>query len=233
LKKEKQGVSLLLSLSHKIQTIMRTQTSILIFIGIMLAQTVFAQNIQLPAPDRKGGVPLMKALNDRQTSREFSEKELSLQDLSDFCWAAWGFNRDDKRTAPSSQNKQEMDLYVVIAKGVYLYNAGTNQLTQIKKDDVRAACGKQEFVAKAPVNFIYVANLEKRDVKAGTEITAEHLIESKTNSGFMAQNVYLVAASKGINCVVRGWIDADECAKALNLKPMQKVILGQTLGYKK
>jgi len=212
---------------------MKNKISILLFIGIMLVQTIFTQNIQLPAPDRKGGVPLMKALNDRQTSREFSEKELSLQDLSDFCWAAWGFNRDDKRTAPSSQNKQEMDLYVVMAKGAYLYNAKDNQLIIINNNDIRASCGKQDFVAKAPVNFIYVANLEKRDVKAGTEITAEHLIESKTNSGFMAQNVYLVAASKGLNCVVRGWIDADECAKALVLKPMQKVILGQTLGYKK
>lgn len=212
---------------------MKIQTSILIFIAIMLGQTVFAQNIQLPAPDRKGGVPLMKALNDRQTSREFSDKDLSLQDLSDFCWAAWGFNRSDKRTAPSSQNKQEMDLYVVMAKGVYLYDARNNQLTLIKKDDVRAACGKQDFVAIAPVNFIYVANLEKTDIKAGTAISAEHLLESKTNSGFMAQNVYLVAASKGINCVVRGWIDVDECGKALNLKPMQKVILGQTIGHKK
>lgn len=212
---------------------MQKQTFLLILTGFLLIQSACTQNIQLPAPDRDGGIPLMKALNERRSAREFSEKEMSLQDLSDLCWAAWGFNREDKRTAPSSMNKQEMDLYVVLAKGAYIYNARENRLDLIKDGDLRAFCGKQDFVATAPVNFIYVANLEKTGMASVNEITAEKLFPSHANSAFMAQNVYLVTASKGLACVVRAWIDFDECEKALGLTPMQKVIIGQTIGHNK
>lgn len=201
--------------------------------SMVFSSVISAQNIKLPAPDRQGGAPLMKALNERQSTRDFIEKEISLQDISDLCWAAWGFNREDKRTAPSSMNKQEMDLYVVLKQGAYLYNARENRLDIIKEGDLRNYCGKQEFVASAPLNFIYVANLKKAGIKTEDAITTEEMIPSHTNSGFMAQNVYLVAASKNLGCVVRAWIDTDQLEKALGLSPLQKVILGQTLGHKK
>lgn len=212
---------------------MQRKLLMLLIATVFLAQTACSQNIQLPIPDRNGGIPLMKALNERQSTREFSDKEISLQDLSDLCWAAWGFNREDKRTAPSSMNKQEMDLYVALAKGLYIYNARENRLDLILKDDIRAKCGKQDFVATAPVNFIYVANLEKLDIKSVDDIKAEKLFPSHANSAFMAQNVYLVAASKGLGCVVRAWIDTDELEKVMGLNSLQKVIIGQTVGHKK
>jgi nitroreductase len=200
---------------------------------MLLSVISSAQNIALPAPDRQGGIPLMKALNERQSTRDFSDKEISLQDISDLCWAAWGYNRDDKRTAPSSMNKQEMDLYVVLKQGAYLYNARKNLLELIKDGDLRKFCGKQDFVAAAPLNFIYVANLKKAGIKTEDAITTEELLPSYNNTGFMAQNVYLVAASKNLGCVVRAWIDSDQLEKTLGLSPLQKVILGQTLGHKK
>lgn len=202
-------------------------------IVMLLSVISSAQNIALPAPDRQGGIPLMKALNERQSTRDFSDKEISLQDISDLCWAAWGYNRDDKRTAPSSMNKQEMDLYVVLKQGAYLYNARKNLLELIKDGDLRKFCGKQDFVAAAPLNFIYVANLKKAGIKTEDAITTEELLPSYNNTGFMAQNVYLVAASKNLGCVVRAWIDSDQLEKTLGLSPLQKVILGQTLGHKK
>ncbi len=208
-------------------------TSKIIFALLIMCQTAFSQNIQLPSPDKEGGMPLMKALNERQSSREFNQKEVSLKDLSDLCWAAWGFNREDKRTAPSSMNKQEMDLYVVLAKGLYLYNAKENKLILVKSGDLRSFCGKQDFVAVAPLNFIYVANMEKAGIKTVGEITPEKMFPSHANSAFMAQNVYLVAASKSMACVVRAWIDFPALEKAMGLTPLQKVIIGQTIGYKK
>ncbi len=212
---------------------MQKQSLIFIMVGFLLAQTACSQNIQLPSPDREGGIPIMKALNERQSTREFSEKEISLQDLSDLCWAAWGFNRKDKRTAPSSMNKQEMDLYVVLSRGAYIYNAHENRLDLVKKEDLRAYCGKQEFVATAPANFIYVANLEKAGITSINEITSEKMSPSQTNSGFMAQNVYLVSASKGLGCVVRAYIDTDELGKRMGLTELQKIIIGQTIGHTK
>ena len=69
--------------------------------------------------------------------------------------------------------------------------------------------------------------------KTEDAITTEELLPSYNNTGFMAQNVYLVAASKNLGCVVRAWIDSDQLEKTLGLSPLQKVILGQTLGHKK
>jgi len=205
----------------------------LLLLSLMIAfQTACSQNIKLPPPDREGGMPLMQALNERQTTRAFAPTELSLQDISDLCWAAWGFNREDKRTAPSSLNKQEMDLFVFIESGIYLYNAQDHTLELVKKGDFRAQSGKQDFVATAPLNFVYVADLSRAGLTSPSEITAEALIPSHANSGFMAQNVYLVAASKGLGSVIRGWINPDELHQLLGLSPMQRVLYGQTVGHK-
>lgn len=198
-------------------------------------QVVTSQTIELPAPEKTGGMPLMEALSERSSSREFSSKELTKQQLSNLCWAAWGYNRPDakKRTAPSSMNKQEIELYVVLKDGAYLYNAEKNQLEMIKEGDLRSYCGKQDFVDKAPVNFIYVANMKKAEVEKPEDITPEHIATSHANTGFIAQNTYLACASEGLVCVVRAWIDKKALENALSLSPMHKVILGHTIGYEK
>ncbi|ASB49740.1 SagB/ThcOx family dehydrogenase [Alkalitalea saponilacus] len=201
----------------------------LLFISVLNAAC--AQDIQLPSPDKTGGIPLMQALNDRQTTRDFADKDLTLQDLSDICWAAWGFNREDKRTAPSSMNKQEMLLYVFLKKGVYLYNAEEHKLELIKKGDHRSVAGLQDFVADAAVNLIFVADMKKAGLDSPDEITPESLIPSHANSGFMAQNVYLVAASKGLGSVIRAWIDADEVHAFLELDEMKRPLYGQSVGH--
>jgi SagB-type dehydrogenase family enzyme len=206
-------------------------------VAILAAASCFAQSqtIELPAPDKNGGMPLMQALNERHSTREFSSRELSLQQISDLCWAAWGYNRPEtrKRTAPSSMNKQEMELYVVMEKGAYFYNAEKHRLELIKNGDLRSFCGKQDFVAKAPVNFIYIANMKKAGVKNASEITTELLMASHANTGFIAQNTYLACASKGLECVVRGWIDKEALRDMLGLSPLYKIILGHTIGYGK
>lgn len=208
--------------------------SLLITAGLLiLSAGIKAQTIDLPEPDKKGGMPLMEALNERSSNRNFSSRELSKQKLANLCWAAWGINRpgEDKRTAPSSQNKQEVELYVVLPDGAYFYNARDHQLELIKEGDLREYCGEQDFVATAPVNFIYVANMEKAEVEDPDDITDEQLMTSHANTGFIAQNTYLACASEGLNCVVRGWIDKPALEDALGLSPFHKVILGHTIGY--
>ena len=187
--------------------------------------------IKLPAPQKNGGIPLMQALNKRQSSREYSSKPLPRQVLSNLLWAAWGINRSDsgKRTAPSSMNWQEMDVYVAMADGLYLYNAKEHQLDPVLAKDIRAVTGKQDFVKDAPVNLIFVSNLSK--MPSGT--VAQKEITSNVNTGFISQNVYLYCASEGLATVVRGWFDSDALAKAMGLKSDQKAILSQTVGYPK
>jgi SagB-type dehydrogenase family enzyme len=188
-----------------------------------------AQNIELPQPIKTGGMPLMEALAERRTSREFTEKEIELQTLSNLLWAAYGFNRPDenKRTAPTSRNYQEMEVYVAVKSGLYYYDAANNMLIQIHNKDVRANTGLQEYVATAPLNLIYVANQQKvQDPHGERQLKASH-----TNSGFIAQNVYLYCASEGLASVVRAWFDEDDLQKAMQLGDDYKIILTQTVGY--
>jgi len=192
-----------------------------------------AQDIKLPAPSRDGGMPLMEALNERESSRLFSEKDLTPQNLSDLLWAAWGINRDSdgRRTAPSSHNRQEMDVYLAMKSGLYLYDAAGNELKQVHGRDIRALTGTQDFPATAPVNLIYVADLEKRGLKEGQQITDTDQLSSWANTGFMAQNVYLWCASEGLSCVIRAMVPRDKLAPEMGLKPLQVVILAQTVGF--
>ena len=192
-----------------------------------------AQDLALPTPHRSGGKPLMDALSERQSGRSFADSDLSLQQLSDLLWAAWGINRpeDGHRTAPSSHNRQEMDVYVTLKTGLYLYDAGNNKLKQIHNRDIRALTGTQDFPATAPVNLVYVADLAKRGLKEGQQITDTDLLSSWANTGFMAQNVYLWCASEGLSCVIRAMVPRDKLAPEMALKPLQAIILAQTVGF--
>ncbi|MFA6127850.1 MAG: SagB/ThcOx family dehydrogenase [Bacteroidales bacterium] len=194
-----------------------------------------AQDIKLPEPDKKGGAPLMQALNERTSTREYDTKKLSEQQLSDLLWAAWGINRptEGKHTAPSSNNKQEMSVYVSLESGLYLYVPESNLLKQIHNRDIRKATGKQDFIEIAAVNLIYVADLIKAGVSNPEKAGPEALNTSSINTGFMAQNVYLWCASEKLACVVRGWVDIPELSKAMELVPSQRITITQTVGYPK
>lgn len=192
--------------------------------------TIQAQETKLPAPQRTGGMPLMDALNNRQSIREFSQKEIDGQTLSNLLWAGWGVNRESgKRTAPSAKNLQEIDIYVIKADGSFLYNAQNQSLIKIGSEDIRGLTGSQNFVSKAPVNLVYVADLKK----AKYENFNEEPLWSYANAGFIAQNVYLFCASFNLCCVVIGMVPEDELGIKLKLEPHQKIILAQTIGMPK
>ncbi|MGQ9619957.1 MAG: SagB/ThcOx family dehydrogenase [Bacteroidales bacterium] len=193
---------------------------------------VNAQDIHLPAPVKEGGKPLMQALNERQTTRTFTEESLSLQQLSDLLWAAWGYNRpsEKKRTAPSAMNYQEIDIYVTLQTGLYVYDAENNRLKQVHGKDIRSLTGTQDFVAKAPVNLVYVADMGKARKKEGDKIADSDLFWSYANCGFIAQNVYLYCASSGLGCVVRGLVPKDKLAPEMGLRSNQVILLAQTVG---
>jgi SagB-type dehydrogenase family enzyme len=188
-----------------------------------------AKSIPLPAPQMTGGKPLMEALLARSTSREFSSEALPPQELSNLLWAAVGINRPEsgKRTAPTAMNKQEIDVYVALADGLYLYDAKANALTLVVPQDLREATGKQPFVKEAPVNLVYVADY----ARMGNGPKEMKDFYSATDTGYISQNVYLYCASAGLSTVVRGMVDRDALSKAMNLGPDQHVILAQTVGY--
>jgi SagB-type dehydrogenase family enzyme len=187
--------------------------------------------IPLPPPQTSGGRPLMQVLKDRQSTREFSSQKLSPQVLSNLLWAAFGVNRPDsgKRTAPSAMNWQEIDIYVATQDGLYLYDAKGNALKPVLAQDVRGATGQQPFVKEAPLNLVYVADLAKAG-RVGGEMQT---LFTAADTGFIAQNVYLFCASEGLAVVVRGSVDRTALASLIKLRPDQKIILAQTVGYPK
>jgi SagB-type dehydrogenase family enzyme len=189
------------------------------------------QPVWLPLPQIDGENPLMQVLQKRASSRDFSPEPLPPQLLSNLLWAAYGINRPEigKRTAPSALNWQEIDLYVSMASGLYLYDAGTNQLKPISNEDIRPLAGKQSFVKNAPVNLIMVADYNRMG-KASPEAKEAY---AHADAAFIGQNVYLFCASEGLSTVFRASIDKPALAKAMKLREDQKVIFSQTVGYGK
>lgn len=186
--------------------------------------------IKLPEVQKDGGKSLMQALSLRKTAREFSNEKLPLQVLSNLLWAAWGINRPETggRTAPSAVNWQEIELYVAMQEGLFVYDAKANVLNPVLAKDIRAATGRQDFVKDVPVNLIYVADFSKI-----TASDQDKVFYSAADTGFISQNVYLFCASEGLATVVRNLVDKPALAKTMNLKDQQKVILTQSIGYPK
>jgi nitroreductase len=183
--------------------------------------------VTLPPPQTDGGVPLMKALKLRASSRAFAPDPLPLQTMSNLLWAAWGVNRPEegKRTAPSARNWQEMDVVVVNATGAYLYDARAHVLKPMVAGDLRGLTGVQDFVKEAPVELLLVADAGRMQ---GAQ---EPGPLAYADAAFIAQNVYLFCASEGLAVVVRASFDGPALARALKLSEKQKVLLAQTVGY--
>lgn len=188
---------------------------------------LFAQDIVLPAPQKSGGLTVLEALARRATGKDFdATRDLSAQQLANLLWAGFGVNRPDgRRTAPSASNTQEIEIYVLMKSGAFVYDAPKHVLRQVAAEDLRALGGK----ATAPVTLIYVADLTKRT--SGT-------VESKTNvasinSGFISENIYLYCASEGLATGYRGGYDRQALPGKLKLRADQALIAAQSVGFPK
>ncbi|MFA7002403.1 MAG: SagB/ThcOx family dehydrogenase [Verrucomicrobiia bacterium] len=201
-----------------------------LFLAAPLGLAQDLQPVSLPKPRMEGGMPLMEALKNRKTAREFTPAKLSAQVLSDLLWAGFGINRPENahRTAPSAMNSQEVDIYVATAAGTYVYDAAGNRLVPVAAGDIRARTGKQEFVKVAPVALLFVADLTR--LKKAKPEEREHY--AAIDTGFIVQNIYLFCASAGLTCVVHE-LDRSGLPEALKLKPEQKIVIAQSVGFPK
>ncbi len=189
-----------------------------------------ASSILLPPPAKIGGLPLMEALARRHSSRDFAGTPLPLPLLSGLLWSAYGINRaDGGRTAPSALNAQEIDVFVALPSGAYLYDAVAHKLQLVAANDLRRVTGYQDFVDEAPLDLVYVAN----HTRMGMVPVAQREMYASAAAGAITQNVYLFAASNNLSTVIRAWIDRSAIADALGLSHDQQVLLSQTVGYPK
>jgi nitroreductase len=204
------------------------------------------QSLALPKPKLGGGLPLAEALRQRRTVREFGDEPLPLRLLGDLLWAACGVNRMSGpfgvagRTAASASNSQEVEVYVVLREGAYLYDPAAHRLLPVAAGDHRRiALGARQGSggANAPARLVYVADLDKLERTAGFDEPGLHDPEIQksyyyVDTGLIAGNVYLFAASHGLaawfhNC------DRPALTAALGLRQNQRPLFAQTVGYPK
>jgi len=198
--------------------------TLLILLCSLFVIKMNAQDITLPAPQKKGGKPLMEVLAERKSNRTFSEQKLTEQELSDLLWAANGINREDgRRTAPSARNCQEIEIYVAMPEAVYLYDYKEHKLIFVKEGDFRTLA-TNDFAHKAPILLVFVANYDKM---SSMPDDAKDLYGA-TDCGNVAQNVYLYCTSAGLNTVTLGSLDREKAKQELGFNG--KAILAQPVG---
>ena len=179
-------------------------------------------------PSLSGGMPLISALSGRRSLRDFAPEPLAEQVLSDLLWAAGGINRHDVdgRTAPSAMNAQEVQLYVAMPQGLFLYEPKPHALRLVAACDVRRVTGNQDFVDTAPLDLVFVADHARMTLVP----VAQREAYAHATAGAMAQNVYLYCASEGLATVIRAWFDRDALARAMGLQADHQLLLSQTVG---
>ena len=204
----------------------------LLLVCLVLAVTTFAaeKTIKLPQPnlDRSGST--MKAFSKRQSTREYATKEINLSDLSDLLWAANGINRPEsgKRTAPSAMNRQDVDVYVILPKGSYIYNPQKHELELVAEGDNRPlVAGRQEFVNAAPVCIVLVSDQSRFGDRQG-----EHSkLMGAMDAGIVSQNISLFCSSADLATVARASMETEKLAKALKLTDSQILMMNHPVGY--
>jgi hypothetical protein len=200
--------------------------------------------IDLPSPAFRGSGSLSQALRLRRTVREIGEKPVAAQTLSNLLFAACGVNRRKGpfglpgRTAPSASNSQEIDVYVALARAAYRYDPFRHRLVPAAAGDLRPLAigrGQARSGDQAPVRLVYVADVGKLVHSKGFQEPGLHDARVQrsyyyVDTGLIAANVYLFAASTGLaawfhNC------NKSVLHKKLRLGGEQRVLFGQTVGY--
>ena len=189
-----------------------------------------AQNVQLPAPAKTGGMGVVETLWNRQSHNVFGDRMLSQQDLSNLLFAAIGVNRDNgKLTSPTASNRQEIRLFVFTAEGVSEYMNMDNALKPVATGDHRGiVAGRQEWVNSAPVILLIVADGQKfgrTDERSKTMMAVD--------AGIVCENINIFCAGTGLVTRPRASMDVEAVKALLSLDETQTPLLNNPVGYPK
>jgi nitroreductase len=207
------------------------------------------QTITLNPPNLKRGLPFMETLSVRASAREYAERDLSLQDLSDLLWAADGVNRpaENKTTAPSAMNSHDVRIYVFMKEGAYLYDAPKHELLPVLAGDYRSQLMMARPAAPAagappasvtppppapsapPVQIVLVSDAER--FQRGTPETKYEW--GALDAGIVSQNISLFCAATGLKTRPRALLDKARIKELLQLADAQAVFLNHPVGYAK
>ena len=190
-----------------------------------------ADTIKLLPPQKSLGRDAMETFAERKSAapNAFGGKELSLRDLSNLLWVAYGVNRQDgKRTVPSSRNVQEADLYAFFQHGAYRYDGPKHALVRVTKDDVRKlVAGKQAEMASAPLMLVVVGHPLRMDFGD---------LDYRRNNcyihgGSIVENIALFCSAAGLKHRPRGTMDRDQLRKVLGLADDAILVINSSVCY--
>jgi len=191
--------------------------------------------IELPFPQKDLVFPLMKALAQRKTIRKWKKTLLSEQEISNLLWAACGITKEktnkskSKRTAPSACNSQEIRVYTVMKKGVFVYDEENHQLIKKSSKDLRKDIGTQKMMKSAPMGLVFVADLSRMTSPFIKSAEAKRF-SAWVDTGFISQNVYLYCAAANLGTVVLSLVDRDKLHRLIGLNEHEKIVLTQVVG---
>ncbi len=207
-----------------------TIISLIFSISLSLSQNILP--IKLNAPNLERGLSVMKAFKERASTREFDDKKISVQDLSDLLWAANGINRTEsgKRTAPSAMNAQDIDIYVLLEEGSFIYDGKENILKPVADGDQRQLFGgPKKDPVKIPVILILVSDISR--FKRGAD--SLKLSWAAMDAGIVSQNIALFCAGNEMLTRPRAGMPLEELKNILKLSPTQYPMLNNPVSYKK
>lgn len=201
---------------------------ITIALGMFCAITLAAQETKpLPKPNKKVKMSLFEALDKRQSVREYSDRDISDNMLSQLLWAACGINRPDEQriTAPSAINAQDITVYVCRADGAWRYDAASHSLVKVSAKDLRTlVADRQEFAATAPVSLVMASNVSK--VRNHSDLGA-------MDAGYVSENICLACTALGLATVPRATMNKEQLKKELQLGDSDVLMLNNPVGYAK
>ena len=198
----------------------------------MANMCVMAQNTKkLPEPNKKVKMTLYEALQQRHSTRDFSDKNVDESKLSQLLWAAVGINRPNGNlTAPTAVNAKDISVYVCTKDGAWLYMAKENSLRRVSFKDLRSAvAGNQKFSETAPISLVLVTDNAKLN---GTNNEGPTLMGA-VDAGYVSQNICLACEALGLATVPRATMDANTLKKELKLSETQHAVLNHPIGHKK
>ena len=208
---------------------MRKVQLLLLCLFISVATFAADKVIRLPKPNLNRNSEVMEAFANRHSTREYAAKALTLNDLSDLLWAANGINRPEegKRTAPSAMNKQDVDVYVVLPEGTYLYDAKAHQLNLVAEGDHRGAvAGGQAFVKSAPVSLLLVSDLSR----LGDAKNTHTQLMGAVDAGIVSQNISIFCSAAKLATVPRASMDTAKLKSVLKLTDTQLPLMNHPVG---
>ncbi len=195
---------------------------------MLAALGVQAQDIALITPETGAGSNVMQAFAQRRSTREFDPKALTIQEMSNLLWATMGVNsQDNKLTAPSCRNLQEIRLFVVDGKGAYEYMPTSHTLRHIADGDFRpVVAGQQKFVNDAPMSIVIVADMDKFGSTDSRAMTMAAI-----DAGIVTENACVAAAGLGFAAVPRASMDTAKLQEILGLNENQIPLMNVPLGH--